>query len=709
LSSSIFSKVSPGFSLGRIPVPLTVTALVLITVLGYTGWQDKLALGSILGQQTRLLDLRDQLSRIEQEMLLARNDELGAIRSNSAAPYESFQRRVLEFNQRWHQAGTIPEFVIFGTDLVATKVALTKYQAAALLSIQAGQAMGRNTKSGFLQDLETAEVTLVTLFRRINEPDLTLLFSELRLREKDFSTTLNMSHAEALLGDVTMLNEAVRSRLSNDPAQSALLKALDRYQAEVSRSMNGIIELELADSQSTVRFDRISPMLDRVRSAIDDALQATGKKIQAQRQVSGIRSTAIICGVFITFLLLMLFEMRRAREQLALETKVQQAQRIESLGVLAGSVAHDFKNLLAAIVGNAELAVQALPPESAGRPYMERIETAAMNGADLVNQMLSYSGKSQVVFKSHDLGNLVQEMVNFLRASISKKVSLRLDVLADVTPIRADATQIRQVVMNLIINASEAIGDQEGTISIKILTSEFTREDRAGFFPDERFPEGSSVVLEVSDTGRGMTEATKRRLFDPFFTTKTTGRGLGMAAVLGIIRGHRGAIRVESEPGHGSNFTVLFPLGRKNADAEKQIGLPRGSGTILVIEDDEVTRLVMQECLKKAGFDVLIAEDGRRAVEIFADRTDQITGILLDMSMPQLDGADTFQELRKIQPEVRVILCSGHSEDITTKFEGLAGFIQKPFRPQFLIQQACELFASHPNEFPPNGLLRLIQ
>jgi signal transduction histidine kinase/CheY-like chemotaxis protein len=380
-------------------------------------------------------------------------------------------------------------------------------------------------------------------------------------------------------------------------------------------------------------------------------------------------------------------------ERHALETRVQEVQRNESLAVLAGGVAHDFNNLLVGILGNADLALMDLAPESPARANIEGVELAARRAADLDRQMLAYSGKGCFVIDRLDLNSLLQEISHLMEATISKKAVLKYHLARSLPAVRADATQLRQVVMNLITNAAEAIGEHTGviTISTGVMECDAAYLDKVGLGAD--LPAGTYAFLEVSDTGCGMDEATLARVFDPFFTTKFTGRGLGLAAVRGIVKGHQGAIKVYSEVGRGTTFKVLLPASPEDMlrivtpTGEAPTPVPRRA-TILLVDDEPTVRVVGSAMLRHGGYDVITARDGRAALEAFATRTDEIDCVLLDLSMPQLDGQETFRELRRIRPDVRVVLTSGYNEqDAVNRFagKGLAGFIQKPYRASELL------------------------
>ncbi len=372
-------------------------------------------------------------------------------------------------------------------------------------------------------------------------------------------------------------------------------------------------------------------------------------------------------------------------ERLHLEQQLLHAQKLESLGVLAGGIAHDFNNILTSIIGNTDLALLHLEPDSPVKDKLERIEQGAVRAADLARQMLAYSGKGQLAIDILDLNRLVEDTLHMLEVSISKKAVLHLDLHQPLPWVEGDATQLRQVLMNLVINASEAIGDQSGVIALSTGCMVCSRPYLKDVWLDENLQEGTYVFLEVADTGCGMGKETLSRIFDPFFTTKFAGRGLGMAAVLGIVRGHKGAIKIHSEPGKGTTFKILLPAGPLLAELAAQAPPAeawRGSGTILLVDDEETVRTVGAELLEEMGFQVLTAEDGGQALEVYRQHPD-IRLVLLDLTMPRMDGEQAFRELRQMDPQVQVILASGFSEyEVNQKFtgKGLVAFVQKPYR-----------------------------
>ncbi len=375
-----------------------------------------------------------------------------------------------------------------------------------------------------------------------------------------------------------------------------------------------------------------------------------------------------------------------------LEIQMQHGQKLESLGVLAGGIAHDFNNLLLAILGNAGLAQMDLDPDSPVHGHLEDIERAAQRAADLCKQLLAYSGKGRFVIQPLDINQLVQEMTHLLEVSISKKALLKFRLQEGIPAVMADATQVRQIFMNLVTNASDAVGEKSGIITIATGVMDCDQAYLGETYLDEDLTEGRYVYFEVADSGCGMDRETQARLFDPFFTTKFTGRGLGMAAVLGIIRGHQGAIKVYSEVDRGTTFKVLFPAVNESAASlapEPTHDLTwKGEGTILVVDDEEAIRVLARKTLERAGFKILLACDGREGLSVYSERPDDIRLVLLDVTMPHLDGQETYREMRRVRKDVRVILSSGYNErEATEQFagKGLAAFIQKPYRPHELL------------------------
>ncbi len=378
---------------------------------------------------------------------------------------------------------------------------------------------------------------------------------------------------------------------------------------------------------------------------------------------------------------------RSAEERQRLTEQMRHVQKLESLGVLAGGIAHDFNNLLMVILGNADLALLDLAPASAAVGSIEEIKSASLKASDLCNQMLAYSGKGRFIVRAVDLNELIIDMGHLLQISISKKAYLKYDLARELPSVNADINQLRQVLMNLITNASEASGEQGGVITLASGVIDADRDYLSATFLDDGLPPGRYVCLEVSDTGCGMDDETMARIFDPFFSAKFAGRGLGMAAVLGIVRGHGGAIKIYSEVGKGTTFKILLP--ESGSRVESLAGRAptlkpewQGEGVVLVADDEPAVREVVEAMLAKLGFETVSAVDGAAAVEIFKKQRNEIVLVLLDMTMPRLSGEEAFCELRRIKQDVKVILCSGYNEqEATSRFtgKGLAGFLQKPY------------------------------
>jgi two-component system, cell cycle sensor histidine kinase and response regulator CckA len=393
------------------------------------------------------------------------------------------------------------------------------------------------------------------------------------------------------------------------------------------------------------------------------------------------------------------------QERRRLEAQVQHTQRLESLGVLAGGIAHDFNNLLASIMGYASLASMELPEGSSPRRALDQVLAAAQSAADLTQQMLAYSGRGTFVLEPLNLTQLIESVVRLLESTVPKKAELRLRLVPVLPSIHADASQIRQVVMNLITNAAESLGDKPGFVEVTTsvewvgtgcrsprLGSDLKRPDLTE--GAESLPAGEYVCLQVADTGCGMDEKTLGRIFDPFFTTKFTGRGLGLAAVLGIVRGHNGCIRVESQPGKGTTFRVMFPAVATTA-ADKPADIAeldswQAEGIALVVEDQPAIQELARTILERAGISVITANDGKQAVEVFADHAPQIHAVLLDLNMPGMDGVEVLHHITAIDPEVRVVLSSGFNEqEVTMRFETRkpAAFLRKPYHPWELLER----------------------
>jgi two-component system cell cycle sensor histidine kinase/response regulator CckA len=393
-------------------------------------------------------------------------------------------------------------------------------------------------------------------------------------------------------------------------------------------------------------------------------------------------------GIRVTALIDITERKQIEQQRLDLVRQVQAAQKLESLGVLAGGIAHDFNNLLMVILGNTDLALDGLSPQSELKPMLHEIESATRQAADLTRQMLAYSGMGHFVVGPVDLNRLVSGIGQLLASAVSGDVQLSLNLADTVPEVSADRAQLQQVVLNLVTNAAEAYAEGErGRITLKTGAGTFSRDELAGGVGAEAVDGGRFVWLEVTDDGCGMDRGTRERMFDPFFSNKFTGRGLGMAATLGIVRGHRGVILVCSELGRGTTIRILIPVA---GAGEEEVAAHRsaepawtGSGTVLLVDDDRGVLNVARSMIERCGFRVITAEDGLQAVEIFREHAEEITCVILDLTMKRMGGEEAYAELLKRQPDVRVVISSGYAEqELRERFAGrhLAGFIQKPYR-----------------------------
>jgi len=376
-------------------------------------------------------------------------------------------------------------------------------------------------------------------------------------------------------------------------------------------------------------------------------------------------------------------------DRLAIERKFQQSQKLESLGTLAGGIAHDFNNILMVILGNLDLALKDIPHDSKPHARVEQAIKAGRMASDLTAKMLAYAGKGAFILKELDLNTVVHSNSSLFRSFVSHNITLDIVPAADLPLIYADAGQILQVIMNLLINASEAIGQQRGAIKISTGVEQCDQQTLKLSMLEDKPHAGPFVWLEISDTGCGIDKETRQRMFEPFFSTKFMGRGLGMPSALGIIRAHSGAILLESEPGKGSAFRVLFPVkknewevfSKKIRSAEKPV-INKTDAMILIVDDEDPVRELCIAFVKNSGFNTLDTADPVEALDIFRENSGAISLIILDMQMPKMDGIQAFYEFRKIRSDVRVLFCSGFDEEkVLSLFPGdrPEGFIQKPF------------------------------
>jgi PAS domain S-box-containing protein len=389
-------------------------------------------------------------------------------------------------------------------------------------------------------------------------------------------------------------------------------------------------------------------------------------------------------------------ETKKAEEDRhSLELQMQQAQKLESLGVMAGGIAHDFNNLLTIIRGNAELAIMEISASASYRGYLHAIEETTQRASSLCSQLLAYTGKSKFVTGKIDLNALLGQTTDLLVVSLAKRAVLKLELSPELPFVEGDQTQLQQIVMNLVLNAAEAVLDKQGQVVIQTGVQECSRSMIQAMPLHLESQGGLYVYIKVSDNGCGMSEETMERIFDPFFTTKFTGRGLGLAAVLGIVKSHGGFLKVSSVPGEGSDFTVWLPAvveaNKVNKTITQNIASAwRGQGVVLLADDEEPVRKVTRKLLEKAGFDVLLAVDGREAVDLFRQNHEKIRVVILDLTMPEMDGIEAMRKMKATDSDLKVILSSGYHElearALLQSNELPDAFLEKPYSFSTLIK-----------------------
>ncbi len=565
---------------------------------------------------------------------------------------------------------------------------------------QAGDGQWRNvhSRANLVRDSEGHSPKVIGVLQDVTEQKMAataLAESEIRYRMIAENAT-DLISLHTLEGSYLYVSPAVRSLFGYEPEEMIGHSAFEFIHPEDQVSVE-------AHRQETIAKQKHEAISYRMRRKDGSWIwmEANSRILPARDPAGEHRLLAISRDVT---------ERRHTEEErIQLERRIQHSQKLESLGVLAGGIAHDFNNLLMAILGNLGLALEDLSSNSPARPYIDDAEQAAHRAADLTRQMLAYSGRGRFVIQSVNLGELVAEMLHLLKSSISKTAVLNLHLDHELPPVMADPGQLQQVVMNLIVNASEAIGDQIGTITLATGTQRCETDYLNKSRLEEKPPAGKFVFLEISDTGCGMDQETQRRLFDPFFTTKFFGRGLGMSAVLGIVRGHQGALMVYSEVKKGTTFKILFPAEdstQMTAPVKSAVQIthsphPLFHGLILLVDDEKMVRELGRKMLERLGFQVQTVKDGEDACAFFRQQAGEIRCVLLDLTMPKMDGVATFSELKQIQPEVKVILTSGFNhQDVTQRFagKGLAGFIQKPYQMQTLQDLLQKILGNSPGD-----------
>ncbi len=389
-------------------------------------------------------------------------------------------------------------------------------------------------------------------------------------------------------------------------------------------------------------------------------------------------------------------EQRRIQEEASrVQLRLLERAKLESLGVLAGGVAHDFNNLLTGIMGNASLALEFVETEHSARPLIQASIDGSERAAKLTNQLLAYSGKGKFVIEAVQLSKLAEEIAGLVQLSVPRHVRLEIERNPTLPLVEADVAQMQQVIMNLVINGAEAVTDPKGKVTVRAGTRFLDHDTIKRAFPLAELTPGDHVWLSIADTGHGMDQATLDQIFDPFFTTKFTGRGLGLAAVQGIVRSHRGVLQVESELGKGSVFTLYLPVA-ENTGAGKAGGMNiqasrSDGGTVLVVDDEAVVRDTAGAALRHFGYNVIEAQDGLEALRLMEIHPDQQVGlVLLDLTMPVMGGEETFRRLRKDDPTLPILITSGYAEQEALQHfaaDEFSAFLQKPFSVHTLVDQ----------------------
>jgi two-component system cell cycle sensor histidine kinase/response regulator CckA len=500
---------------------------------------------------------------------------------------------------------------------------------------------------------------------------------ESQLAEHQRQLTTVLAHAPVILfaidanGVYTLAEGAGLSAIGRQPGDAVGHSAFDRYAARPD--IVGDVRRALAGETFTVQREINGVMFET--------------RCTPQRDAEGRITGMIGLSIDISDRLAV------AREREKIEHKLLDVQKLESLGVLAGGVAHDFNNLLTAIMGNANLARLTLPAGAKASSHLNQIEQTSQLAAGLCQQLLAYAGRGRLDTRATNLNTLVRETTELLRLAGGANAHLRFNLAPELPAILADPAQIRQVLLNIVQNAAEAIGRREGAIDVSTRLAAIDAAWLAEASTGQHLPPGSYVCLEITDNGPGLDPATRARIFDPFFSTKGNGRGLGLAAALGIMRSHQGALKLATEPGRGATFTLAFPIhhqpAAKPAAASPSPRTWRGSGTVLIVDDEESVRATAAQMIAFYGFTVKQADSGQQAIDLLRQRGSRFDLVLLDLTMPGMDGYATFTALRQLQPEQRIVVFSGYSaQDAQQRFAGqnLNGFLQKPFSAESLRQ-----------------------
>ncbi len=515
-------------------------------------------------------------------------------------------------------------------------------------------------------------------------------------------------------------------------AETALRESEERYRAVVQQSRDAIFLVDmdtrrvldcnaalagfLGYDREAIRAMTLYDFIDHPREDIDrklETIEARGGADLGERRYRHRNGSRIIVEVGATAIscngkkiICVVSRDVTARKRVEEEEKeraihVQEAQRLESLGLLAGGIAHEFNNILVGILGNASLALDEIAPHSPVRELIEQIESSGRRAADLSKQLLAYAGKGSVLKQDVNLSEIVNDNLALLESSISRKARLTLDLAKSAPVADADAVQLRQVAVNLLTNASDSLEDRVGDITVSTGVITLSRSYLRGILLGKDLPDGNYAYLKVTDTGCGIDGEVVSRIFDPYFSTKFSGRGLGLAVVIGIVKAHLGAIDIESEPGKGTTLTVILPAGRdsvsRNIGDEGQVRPWKGTGNALVVDDEKIVIDLATNMLRTLGFSVVTARNGREGIDLFRERPAGFAFVLLDMTMPEMDGETAFRELRAIDPEARIVVTSGFSAHMCSiPFAGdrRIAFLEKPYTLETMTDRVRSILAA---------------
>jgi signal transduction histidine kinase/CheY-like chemotaxis protein len=498
-----------------------------------------------------------------------------------------------------------------------------------------------------------------------------------------------------------VVHPLTRERLGVDPAGRSLRDAAPALFQTLEEPLRNAYASGATETRREVAIARHAPNPDsNPGSVAGPNPSANGEEILLNVMLTPYRAPDGAAAGLIMLLQDVTAEVRSRRTVEAAEERLRETAKLESLGVLAGGIAHDFNNLLVGIMGNSSLALDILGPQSSVRHLLNGVLSASEKAASLTRQMLAYSGRGNFIIEKVDLSILTAEILPLITSSIHRSITIQTRFQADLPAVEGDRSQLQQIVMNLILNAAEACGTGPGRVNVSTNSRRLEQPLHQPFgLPP--IPPGNYVVFQVRDTGCGMDAATQARIFDPFFTTKFTGRGLGLSAVLGIVRAHRGAISIDSTPGRGTNFDILFPASpapvRTSRDSLSTPDAVGGTGVILVVDDETIVRQLARATLTRCGYEVLVAEDGHAAVDLFSREAHRVSAVVLDLTMPDMSGDEALARLREIHPRVKVIVSSGFSQsEAVERFRGhaLAGFLQKPYKSRELASLVKETLAA---------------